>query len=101
MMGFGEARVEALVPTDALQPMVERVLIALPVGELDAGIRPDGVDLVGHGGDAGAPAWCRHGLAGLSGQLGSGKLARAVDGHEQRALACFHADLGSSAVAVV
>jgi hypothetical protein len=55
MMGFGEARVEALVPTDALQPMVERVLIALPVGELDAGIRPDGVDLVGHGGDAGAP----------------------------------------------
>ena len=53
------------------------------VGELDAIIRQHRVDRVRHGGDQIVEKGCRDPLCCLLMQLNEGKLARAVDGHEQ------------------
>jgi hypothetical protein len=100
MMGLRQPRVGGVLLADAVNDLVERGLLALPVGELHAVVRQDGVDLVGHGSDQAAQEWRRHGLAGLWVQLGLGTRARAVDGHEQIERAFFGVHLGDIAVEV-
>ena len=51
MIGFGQPMVDAMPLTDAIKDMLKGILIALPVGELDAIIGQYGVDLVGYNGD--------------------------------------------------
>jgi hypothetical protein len=48
MVGFGEAVLDAILLADAIKNMVDGVLIAFAVGELDAVIGEHGVELVGH-----------------------------------------------------
>ena len=49
MVSFGEAMLDAILLADAIENMMEGVLIALTIGELDAVIGEHGVDLVGYG----------------------------------------------------
>ena len=79
MVGLGEAMVEAICLADAIEEMVERVLIALPVGELDAVIGEHGVALRGYGGDQVAQQLSGNHLARCFMPLGRGELADAVD----------------------
>ena len=50
MVGFGQPMVDARLLADAIKDMLKGVAIALAVGELDAVISQDGVNLVGHNG---------------------------------------------------
>ena len=70
------------------------------MGELDAIVGEQGVDPVGHGLDQGMEEVGRDLACRLLMQLGKGKLAGAVDGHEQVELADLGADLGDVDVKV-
>jgi hypothetical protein len=93
MVGFGEPMVDAMLMADAIEDIVEGVLIALPVGTLEIVIGQHGVDLVWHGGDQVVQELCGYHLVGFGMQLGIGKLAGTVDGDNQMELAFFRAYL--------
>jgi hypothetical protein len=94
MIGFGEAVRDAVRLTHTRKDMLEGIVIPLAVGELNAVIRQDRVDFIGHGVDEVAQELRRDGLDGLRVQLGIGKLAGAVDGDEQLEFAFFGPHFG-------
>ena len=65
MVGFGESMVDAKSLAHPRKDMLEGILIALTVGELDAVIGEHGVDLVGYGGDQVAQELCSDRLVGV------------------------------------
>jgi hypothetical protein len=100
VVDFRETRVDAICLAEAIEEMRESILIALPVGELDAGIREHGVDLVGYGHHQLTQALSGNPLARLFGPLGIGELADAVDRDAQVQLPCCCTDLGNGEVIV-
>ena len=54
MIGLGEPMADARLRADTIEDAIEGLLIARPVGELDAVIGQHRVDLVEHGGDQAA-----------------------------------------------
>jgi hypothetical protein len=51
MIGLGEAVLDRVFPTDTGKDMLKRIAIPFPIGELDAVVGQDCMDMVGHGSD--------------------------------------------------
>jgi hypothetical protein len=100
IIGFGEAALDAVLLAHTGKDMLEGILIPLAVGELQAVVRQDGVDLLGYDVDEVTQELRRDGLDGLRVQLGIGKLAGAVNGDEQGEPAFFGTYFGNIDVEV-
>jgi hypothetical protein len=88
-VGVGEAMVEARPLADAIEDMVESVLIVLPVGELAAVIGEHSIDLVWYSGDQVAQELSGDQLARFFVQRGRGTRADAVESAEPVGLTFF------------
>jgi hypothetical protein len=93
MVGFGQPMDNAILLADAIEDMMKRVSIALPVGELDTIIGQHGVERVGYSGDGVAQELGGDHLVGSCMQFGIGKFACTVNGNKQGELPFFRADL--------
>ena|SRR5215203_1221407 len=80
--------------------MPEGILLMRLVGELNAVVGEDGVNLVRNGGNHMAQELSRDSACHLFMEFGKGKLGSAVDGNEQVEFALFGANLGNVDVKV-
>jgi hypothetical protein len=78
MVGFSEAVLDARFLANAIEDMLEGLLIALAVGELNAVIGEHGVELIGHSGNQVAQELSSNCFGSVRMQLGIGKLAGTV-----------------------
>ncbi|AMB45849.1 hypothetical protein Y590_13085 [Methylobacterium sp. AMS5] len=84
---------DVVLCADAAEDVREGIGILLAVGELNAVIRQDDVDAVGHRHDQITQELRRLHLASALDKMNEGELAGTVDRHEQVQLALFGADL--------
>ncbi len=78
----------------AAEPGCRSGSVLRQVGELDAVVGQDGVDLIGHGFDQGLEEAGRCPGVGFLDELREGELGCPVDGHEEVEFPLFGSDLG-------
>ena len=94
MLDLCEPVFDAMFVADAVEDMLEGVLVARPVGELDAVVGQNGMDGIGHGRDQVAKELGHHQLARRLVQFRIGELGRPVDSNEEAQLALGGLHLG-------
>ena len=83
MLDPGQAMLDGMLNADTTKDMVEGVMIASTVCELNAVVGQHGMNGVRHGFDQVAKELCRNHLGGCWMEFGEGKLRGPVDGHEE------------------
>lgn len=100
MTGIGQPMFNPMFGTDAVKQQPEGVAVGRTIGELDAVIRQDGMDLVGHSRNQMAQEldchWSGHPLV----QFGESEFGGAVNGDKQIELACFGLHFGDVEVKI-
>lgn len=91
---FSQPVVDLMFTADAVEDVFECKCILLAIGELDAVVRQDRVDLVGHSRDKIAQELSGHHLARPLMQFDIGELGGAVDGHEEADFSLASAHFG-------
>jgi hypothetical protein len=95
MLHFGEALFDVVFAADPIEDVLEGILVAGTIGELDAIVRDYDVDRIRHGRDEVPQELGRCHLASLQVQLGVGELRRSIDGDEEVELALARLHLGN------
>src|SRR5215204_2999241 len=83
MIDFRQPVLDAVIFTDAVEQVLESQPILQAIGELDAVVREDDMNAVGHGGGQTAEELTGRGACLVRMQLGVSKLRRAVNGDKQ------------------
>lgn len=83
MIDFRQPVLDAMLFTDAVEQMLESPFILQAIGELDAVVREDDMNAVGHGSGQTAEELTGRGAGLVRMQLGVSELRRAVDGDKQ------------------
>lgn len=100
MLHFSEAVFDVVFAAGPIEDVLEGILVAGTVGELDAIVREYDVDRIRHGRDeVPQELGCCH-LASLQVQLDIGELRRSIDGDEEVELALGRLHLGNVDVEV-
>lgn len=93
MIGLGQAVLNAMCSSDTVKHMLEGVLLMRLVGELNAVVRQNCVDTIGHCGNQPLQKSSSDGPRHSFMQLSKHELGGTVDGHEQVENALFRSQL--------
>jgi hypothetical protein len=100
IIGFGEAVLDGVFLTHTPKDRQESIGIPLAVGELNAVVRQNLLDLIRHGSDEVTRALCGHSFHGLRVRVGIGALRCPVNGDKQVEFTFFGTPFGDVEVEV-
>ncbi len=95
VIDLGQPVFDGRFAAGALKDMLEDVVVALSIDELNTVISEDGVNFIGDGIDQVSQELRRHHFPSLIVELGEGEFGCPVHGHEEIELPLFGSDLGN------